>query len=107
MIEKSSHCAAPRLGTNQSGGLLEPRLRGAVGLPEREGVLVRAVQPESAAGRAGVQRGDLIVSLAGRDVDSLDTLFAALDTAPLDRSAPLQVVRGTEERELEVELEQR
>jgi len=54
-----------------------------------------------------VQRGDLIVSLAGRDVDSLDTLFAALDTAPLDAPAPLQVVRGIEERELEVELEQR
>jgi serine protease Do len=96
-----------RLGVAVVPPRIARRLRGAVGLPEREGVLVRAVQPESAAGRAGVERGDLIVSLAGRDVDSLDALFAALDTAPLDQPAALQVVRGSEERELEVELEQR
>src|SRR5205823_667322 len=99
--------APRRLGVAVVPPRIARRLRGAVGLPEREGVLVRAVQPESAAGRAGVERGDLIVSLAGRDVDSLDALFAALDTAPLDQPAALQVVRGSEERELEVELEQR
>ena len=96
-----------RLGVAVVPPRIARRLRGAVGLSEREGVLVRAVQPESAAGRAGVERGDLIVSLAGRDVDSLDALFAALDTAPLDQPAALHVVRGSEERELEVELEQR
>ena len=96
-----------RLGVAVVPPRIARRLRGAVGLSERDGVLVRAVQPESPAERAGVQRGDLIVSLAGRDVDSLDALFAALDAAPLDQAAALQVLRGAEERDLSVELEPR
>jgi S1-C subfamily serine protease len=96
-----------RLGVAVVPPRIARRLRGAVGLSERDGVLVRAVQPQSPAQRAGVQRGDLIVALGGREVDSLDTLFAALDAAPLDQPAALQVLRGAEERELSVELEQR
>jgi serine protease Do len=80
------------------------RLRRAVGLPERDGVLVRAVQQDSAAARAGVERGDLIVSLSGQEVDSIDALFAALDQTPLGAAAVLGIVRGAEERELEVVL---
>jgi len=96
-----------RLGVAVVPPRVARRLRGAVGLSERDGVLVRAVQPESPAQRAGVQRGDLIVSLGGRDVDSLDALFAALDAAPLEQPAALQVLRGAEERDLSVELEPR
>jgi S1-C subfamily serine protease len=80
------------------------RLRRAVGLPERDGVLVRAVQQDSAAARAGVERGDLIISLSGQEVDSIDALFAALDQTPLGAAAALGIVRGAEERELEVVL---
>ena len=111
--ERLAELAAGRASTPRRLGVavvpprIARRLRGAVGLSEREGVLVRAVQPESPAQRAGVQRGDLIVSLGGRDVDSLDALFAALDAAPLDQAAALQVLRGAEERDLSVELEPR
>jgi len=104
----AGRAASPRrLGVAVVPPRVARRLRGAVGLSERDGVLVRAVQPESPAGRAGVQRGDLIVSLAGREIDSLDALFAALDAAPLGESAAMQVLRGAEERQLSVELEQR
>jgi S1-C subfamily serine protease len=83
------------------------RLRSAVGLPERDGVLVRGVQDGSPAAHAGVERGDLIVSLNGREVDSLDTLFAALDATPVDEPVALSVVRGVEQRDLAVSLETR
>jgi S1-C subfamily serine protease len=82
------------------------RLRRAVGLPERAGVLVRGVLPDSPAARATLERGDLIVAVDGKAVDSLDALFAALDTAPLDRPFTVSVVRGAQEQELEVSLEQ-
>jgi serine protease Do len=95
-----------RLGVAVLPPRVARRLRGAVGLSERDGVLVRAVQPDSPAERAGVQRGDLIVSLAEREVDSLDALFSALDEVPLDRPAALRVLRGAEERKLSVQLEQ-
>src|SRR5919206_467054 len=41
------------------------RLRAAVGLPERDGLLVHAVVGGSPAERAGLERGDLIVAAAG------------------------------------------
>jgi S1-C subfamily serine protease len=81
------------------------RLRRAVGLPERDGVLVRAVEQGSPADEAGVQRGDLIVALGDHSVDSLDALFGALDAAVADEPLALRIVRGVEERELQVSLE--
>jgi serine protease Do len=77
------------------------RMRSAVGLPEREGLLVRAVEEEGPAGRAGVSRGDLLVGIGDRPVETVEDLYAALDeaTGPL----PLRVVRGADELELTVE----
>jgi serine protease Do len=77
------------------------RMRRAVGLPEREGVLVRRVQEDSPAARAGVRRGDLIVTAAGRPVAKVDDLYDALDVAAEDQPLALTVVRGTEEVSLE------
>jgi serine protease Do len=105
---ESGHARAPRrLGVAVVPPRVARRLRAAVGLPERAGVLVRGVQDDSPASRAGIERGDLIVSLNGRDVDSLDALFGALDAAPLDQPVALAVVRGVEPRELTVSLEAR
>jgi serine protease Do len=106
-LEQGQARAPRRLGVAVVPPRAARRLRSAVGLPEREGVLVRAVQDGSPAARAGVERGDLIVSLNDREVDSLDALFAVLDAAPLDQAVGLGVVRGTEQRELTVSLEAR
>jgi serine protease Do len=80
------------------------RLQRALGLPERSGVLVRAVQEGTPADRAGLERGDLIVAAAGDEIEGIDALHQAVAAAagPL----ALTVVRGTDERQLEVELEE-
>src|SRR5215217_682934 len=89
--------ARPRLGVALAPPRAARRLRAAVGLPEREGLLVRGVEPDSPAERAGLERGDLIVAAAGKPVTGFDALFDALDASgPLT----LTVVRGTEEREV-------
>ena len=92
----------PRLGVAVAPPRVARRMRRAVGLPEREGLLVRGVEDDSPAATAGIERGDLIARAGGRDVDSVDALYAALDSLPESRRLPLIVVRGTEERELEV-----
>jgi S1-C subfamily serine protease len=79
------------------------RLRGAVGLPERTGILVRAVEGGSAADRAGLERGDLLVAAGGKELERIDDLYAALD-APGAGSIELTVLRGSDERALTVEL---
>jgi serine protease Do len=106
-LQSGRERAPRRLGVAVVPSRVARRLRAAVGLPEREGVLVRGVQEDSPAARAGLERGDLITSLQGRDVDSLDALFDALDAAPLDEPVALVVVRGVEQRELTVSLEAR
>ena len=79
------------------------RLRRAVGLPERDGLLVRAVEEEGPAGRAGVERGDLIVAAGGKEIDGVETLYTALDEVPAaGGELELTVVRGTEERSVTV-----
>ena len=78
------------------------RMRRAVGLPERAGLLVRAVKEGSAADRAGLEGGDLLVTAAGRPLTSLDDLFGVLDGA--DAGLDLTVVRGLDERQVSVAL---
>jgi serine protease Do len=96
-----------RLGVAVVPPRMARRLRSAVGLSDRDGVLVRGVAPESPAAAAGLQRGDLIVGMAGEHVGSLDDLFSALDAAPLQEPVALQIVRGDEERNVEVVLRDR
>jgi serine protease Do len=94
--------ATPRLGVAVAPPRVARRMRRAVGLPEREGLLVRGVEEGSPADRAGIERGDLIAAAAGRDVDGVDALYSALDSLANGAPLPLTIVRGTEERELEV-----
>ena len=91
-----------RLGVAVAPPRVSRRLRRAVGLPEREGVLVRAVEDGSPADRAGLERGDLIVAAAGRDLDRVDVLYEVLDGAQPDGQLELTIVRGTDERTVTV-----
>lgn len=97
----------PRLGVAVAPPRIARRIQRAVGLPERDGVLVRAVEEGSPAARAGIGRGDLIVAVGGRAVRGVEELHGALDDATEGARLALRLVRGTEEREIEVELERR
>ena len=91
----------PTLGIAVAPAHVARRLRRSVGLPERDGVLVRGVEPGSPADGAGIAEGDLLVAAGGRTVDDVDALHEALrDTGlPLE----LTLVRGAEERTVTVQ----
>ena len=93
----------PRLGVALAPPRHARRMRSAVGLPERDGLLVRAVVPGSPAERAGLQRGDLISRAGGHVLGTVDDLFDALDAA--GGTLELGVVRGSDERDVAVPLE--
>jgi serine protease Do len=98
--------ASPRLGVAVAPPRVARRMRRAVGLPERDGLLVRAVEDGSPAARAGIERGDLLVSAGGRDLDGVDALYESLDAVPsAGGTIELVIVRGTEERPVTVEFE--
>jgi serine protease Do len=94
--------ARVRLGVAIAPPRVARRLRRAVGLPELDGVLVRAVEEGSAAERAGIERGDLIVGVAGRQIEGVDTLYEALDGARDSGQLELTVLRGADERTVAV-----
>jgi serine protease Do len=92
-----------RLGVAVAPPRVARRMRGAVGLPERSGLLVRAVEADSPADRGGLERGDLIVRAGGDELDSIESLYAALEGVPAEGGElTLTVVRGTEERNVAV-----
>jgi serine protease Do len=91
-----------RLGVAIAPPRVARRLRRAVGLPERDGVLVRGVQDGSAAANAGLERGDLIVAAGEREIDRVDVLYEALDAARAEGQLELKIVRGIDERTVPV-----
>jgi serine protease Do len=90
----------PRLGIAVAPARVARRLRRSVGLPERDGVLVRGVEDESPAARAGIRDGDLIVEIGGTAVAEVDQLQEILATAEMPFEVKL--VRGTDERTVSV-----
>jgi serine protease Do len=91
----------PRLGIAVAPAHVARRLRRATGLPERDGVLVREVEPESPADRAGIAQGDLVTAVSGTPTPDVDELHEALGAATFPFEVSL--VRGTEERTVTVE----
>ena len=91
-----------QLGIGLAPSHVARRLRRAVGLEPRDGLLVREVEDGSPAARAGLAEGDLIVTADGRDVARADDLFDVLGS--LGGDAPLEVtlLRGAEERTVTV-----
>jgi serine protease Do len=102
-LGRGEFATPPRLGVAIAPGHVARRLRRAVGLPDRDGLLVREVTEESPAARAGLAQGDLIVAVGGQAVHSIDDLFDALHAAG-EGTVELGVVRGTEERTIQVAL---
>ncbi|MBA3235527.1 MAG: PDZ domain-containing protein [Chloroflexi bacterium] len=76
------------------------RLRRSVGLPPRDGILVRDVEDGSPAAEAGIEAGDLIVEAGGRPITDVDDLYTALGSV----KPPYEVmlVRGADERSVQV-----
>ncbi len=90
------------LGVGLLPAVMAARLRQAVGLPERPGLLVREVIPEGPATAAGLRQGDLLVAAQGRPLGALDDLHSLLAELSVGTAVRLGVVRGAEELEVEV-----
>lgn len=94
----------PHLGVGLAPAGAANQLRRAVGLPERDGVLVRVVEEGSPADRAGVRTGDLLVGIGGRPLQTHDDIYDALD-AHRTGALAVQLVRGAEEHEVSVSFD--
>ena len=101
-LSRGEPAARVRLGVAVAPARVARRLRTAVGLPERDGILVRAVESDSPAERAGIERGDLIVAAGDQPVQRIETLYEVLDGATPGGELEFTVLRALEERQLSV-----
>jgi serine protease Do len=97
-LARGESVARPTLGLAIAPSRASRRMRLAVGLPERDGILVRDVEDGGPADRAGIERGDLIVAAQGSPVTGVDDLYEALERIEPGGSLELGLVRGTDER---------
>jgi Do/DeqQ family serine protease len=73
---------------------LTPDLAEGRGLSGVHGVLVGQVLPETPAARAGVERGDVITKIGGREVSSVHTFRMLVADAPIGKRVPMDLLRG-------------
>ncbi|MEA2523057.1 MAG: hypothetical protein QOF01_3485 [Thermomicrobiales bacterium] len=66
--------------------------------PGTKGVYVGDVRPGSVAERSGIQRGDVIVSVAGKRVRSMKDLDTLVDTLKPGESVNVRFFRGMDEQ---------
>jgi serine protease Do len=92
----------PRLGIDAED--ISGQLGTYFGAPDGEGILVRNVNPGSAAEKAGVKAGDVITSFNGERLRSLGDLRQKLSAKNDDKPAKLGVLRNKSNLTLTVEL---
>jgi serine protease Do len=76
-------------------------------LPGEYGALVVKVDADSAAAKAGLQKGDVIVEFAGERVRSEAQLRRLIRETPAGRTVSLQVIRDGQARSLSAKLQPR
>jgi len=100
------HARGAQLGI--SADELTPQLAQYFGVKQGKGILVREVVVGSAAEKAGLKAGDVIVQVDGKDVDTVAKLRRALageKETQEARKVTLTIVRDKREQTLTVELE--
>jgi len=96
-FESGSSDVAASLGLTLEPARLARARRQAVGLSDRAGLLVEAVAPGSPGHEAGIERGDLLISLDGVEVVSSTGLALLLENLLGRRTVRAVLLRGDQE----------
>ena len=84
---------------------LTPELAGALDLVDRKGALVAEVVKGSAADKAGISEGDLIVSLGGNPVRTAQEFHNLEGGLPVDEKMELKYLRDSSERKIRLKVD--
>lgn len=85
-----------------SGSAVDPNITKRYNIPE--GIYVEEVQKDSAAEKSGLQQGDIITKIEGKEVSSINELNKIKYTYNIGDTVKLTIYRDGEESELDVTL---
>jgi serine protease Do len=77
------------------------------GLPKPEGALVASADKEGPASKAGIERGDIVLSFNGHPVNDEHELPALVAQTPINQKVPVEVMRNGKKMTLEVTIGER
>jgi serine protease Do len=83
---------------------ITPDLARSFGLDKERGALVGDVVAQGPAAKAGIKRGDVIVSYDGKKVDQSVTLPGLVATTPVGKTVPVEILRGGKSQTLNVAI---
>jgi len=86
---------------------LPRRLRHAAGLRQESAVMVGSVESDSAAARAGLLAGDILLGLDGASITGADDLIRTMTGDKIGKTVTLDVLRGTERLKLSLVPQER
>ena len=86
---------------------LDENIAESLGLPKDRGEIVRSVVPGEAAAKAGIQQGDVILKVGGRDVTPDETVSYLIANSSVGARVPLEVIRDGRRQSLSVQVGQR
>ncbi|MEZ8142618.1 serine endoprotease DegQ [Enterovibrio norvegicus FF-454] len=88
------------------GGELTSELAEAFGYETNHGAFVSQVVPDSAAEKAGIEAGDIIVSVNGKDIRTFGELRAKVATLGAGKKVKLGIIRDGKEKTVTAELKE-
>jgi len=83
---------------------ITPDLRDKLGLKSDKGALVADVTAAGPAEKAGIKRGDVILSFDGKEIHEMNDLPYLVATTPVDKRVEVQVVRDGREKAFTVKI---
>ena len=86
---------------------LDENIAESLGLPKDRGEIVRSVQPNEPAARAGIQQGDVILRVGSRDVNPDQTVSYLIANTPVGTRVPLEIIRNGRRQTITVAVGQR
>jgi serine protease Do len=86
---------------------LDENIADSLGLPKDRGELVRTVVPGEPASKAGIQQGDVILKVGGRDVTPDETVSYLIANTAVGSRVPLEIIRDGRRQTLTVQVGQR
>ncbi len=86
---------------------LTPEIAGGLGIDAKEGALIAQVQPGSSADKAGLKRGDLVISVDGVLVRSSGDLRNRIGLLPVGKKIQMEVLREGKREKIDVEVGER
>jgi S1-C subfamily serine protease len=95
------------IGIAAQQSAIPPLRRRAAGLIQERAVMIGTVEPNSAAARAGLRPGDIILRLDDDRIAGADDLVRALTGDKIGRSVTLDILRGTERLTVAIEPQER